>query len=398
MTFPTRRITALSVAVLVAASVTSFAPAANAVVTPSQRVMVGTLTDAAGKDFAVGTPVNLLVQPSSDVLKALAVGQSVNEPVIATTTVTSGGAFSLSVANSVNLSSYADSNGVVNFVMQSAQGNQVASYFEPLTLANAGAGRAPLLVSQNVDTSDATAVASATAPAPISVVAQTSPNTVAPANGGPSVSNKEDLCSNTKVKSLASGSVYVGGIYNEVSDMTGWLDYSSTKSSQIGVSVSATGSVGSFTEGGTSAVTGSVGFESPMHTAVANYVDKVPTTFAEFRFSCTDYDTGKTDYTQYSVSATGELPGGIDASSSTTPTPSSTCGAISPGVKSYVDSGTAYTYSNSAAVSVEVALTGISISSQTDHSTDTEIHYTNRSTTATRHICYASKTRVVARS
>jgi hypothetical protein len=344
---------------LIALAGVTAASAAPAASPPSDPVIVeGVLYDTDGSRAAAGELVTLTAWPTSEVLAGLADGEPVPTLSAGVATTDAAGGFELSYSDPEALAAYADTDGTVDFTVESLAGGVLRSY---------GVSRV-VAVSQGaaVRSGVTAAPADATAAEPVSLV-------VSPDARQASASSRTDVvaapaaCTWVKVKTLGPRWVQVGEGYT-TTGVSAKLTYAAGSSSTLGVGFSTSGSVGSFTMSGTTTVSSSATIGMSPISAVAGRYWKTQFVYSKFGYAC----GGASTYGAYEVRATSFAGGAQNIS--VTAVPSVPYCTPMPANTSYTKASTnASTFSAGAALAKDI---GINLSARTGFTTTTKITYT----------------------
>jgi hypothetical protein len=276
-------------------------------------IVQGVLFDIDGSPAGAGEIVTLTAWPTSQVLAGLAKGDAVPTLTAGVAITDASGAFALRYSDPAALAPFVDTDGTVDFTLDSESEGVTHSYSLSRTVSTSATTRVrqfAALVAVNTEVVDLRPVPGFTPPATVaarmapdsSVVAQTIPTAVGPP------------CTWFVVSNLGKRWVRVGAA-TTTTGVTAKFVYSSGGTSTIGVGVSVSGKKGTFSASGTTTVTSSASIRMAPVTGVASKVFRTMFVFKKFAYRCT---AGIGDV-KYEVRATS-FAGGTSSLTTTTPT------------------------------------------------------------------------------
>jgi hypothetical protein len=235
-----------------------------------------------------GTNVVLWAWPTGGELTALRPGDAVSLRPVTEAQTDGQGNFALVQSADTDLSKYADPAGHINFEIRASAPHSIG-YAEDWDYSFVGSA------------ADA-GVRSATGTAPNFTLkpVHTNQNSsrVVPDQGGVG-------CGPTTLyKNLGQHYVALGAVYIDTSHVTEQFEYTSGASTNIGVGISPSGTVGSFSAGGTSSVGTSSTTTFPKHTTKTAKIEWAHFSFSEYKNSCSGVP-GTTRYTVRAVEFEG---------------------------------------------------------------------------------------------
>lgn len=326
-------------------------------------VIEGRISTKGGSAFAAGARVELLAWPSSEVVEATAVGQSVHSVPVAKGRVDADGRFSLRIGDVKALARYASKSGMVDFDIRSVSGDHIALYGFSKHLVSGDT--ASLVDPHGGAPTDARVTALGPTPAARNLGRDRS-NTV---------SNKTDICGQTKVQTYAPVNVIVGATYLTTTGSTRF-SYTSGASSSLGIGFSLTGTYGSWSLNGTSSKSSSSTVDFGARTS-GSWIDKTQFGYAKWAYWCYPvYDTyDPSDIYAYEARVDVFQGGGTYVSTSAVS--ATNCAPLSPGVTWTVSTSTASGWSTGVNMAGPL---GINLSSKTGYSSSAKLTYKNTGT------------------
>lgn len=354
-------------------------PDSAALTTPT--IISGIIASSAGVPFPAGTGVEVVAEPSNEVLSSTAIGDSIQDTPVAKGHVGTNGAFAIRLPANASLARFASAN-FVNLELRAISGGSLALF------------AFPHLLRDSTSAAGATANASA-APAALTselVELRAQPPTAAVSAAQAALSgvvDKTDVCGSTKIASYAGIPVELAGVYTAASGTTGEFDYKASSTSELGLAISVSGKAGTYSQSGTHAVTTSSSWDFGIQTGA--HTDWTHFTYTKYSLYC--YPVGSS-YSPGAIYSYETIPTSLDggeyiyAATAPSAPPAANCGPLAASGHVTISSTTASTWSSGVSISGVGGLT-VNLSSRTGYSTSSSITYRNNTTT-TKHVCGVS--------
>jgi hypothetical protein len=179
-------------------------------------IVSGRFTTLDGSPFPAGVHVELLALPSSDVMEATAIGQSVYSVPVAKGLVQSDGRFALSIADASMLGRFTSKSGTVDFLVQALAGDSLALYSLSKQLVSTDSTSFLVDPGVAIDTDDAALAAiergaDSTSDVTITALAPSATVRVLAQDRSSTSMNKTDVCGETKGRHVLASQCASGG-------------------------------------------------------------------------------------------------------------------------------------------------------------------------------------------
>ncbi len=334
---------------------------------PAPIVASGAFHERGGQARA-GATVTLWVWPRH-VMATLRVGDSFKLQPVATATTDGNGRYDLRVGDYSLLLPYADQDGSVDLEVIGTAGTRSSSFAFTRRLNSVAAPTAVVAADGGSSTES------------VDLVDGAAGKESSPTPGETSFSDKgvvvDKSCISTYIADLGLQWDLVGQTYSTTAGVTHRFTYTAGADSTLGIGISASGSYGSWSSGGTSSNSSTTSLSYPSQSgAIGRYYDS-NWDYRKYRLDC--YVRGYFTGSSYETRAV-TFGGGSRLRSVAAPA-ARYCVAEAAGVTFKKTSTAATTWSNGVDIS---AVLGIDLSSQTGYSTSAEVEY---AFSAAHHLC-----------